>query len=388
MNNLKASPVKASWQRCEKRWIRGLGVGGRGSGIRSKAKVKLLSHIFLLLSFFFLLPTGLAQETPPTSETVSTLTLEEALTAAADADAQVIAARSDLTAAERELERLSADPLALRIPLLQAEQAVAAASGELESAVLAAEGAVADAYYAALEADDALALAETSLAIAEVKLKATQIRLEAGAATQLDLARAENEAAAAQREVDNTRQSKMFAYQQLASRLGRGIDFQLSDAIQVSEPPEFGAVLAGLPENSQLQAARRAVTLAEAQLETINTAFSARADIEAATDTFQNAQISLFETERSLTLAIRQSYNALVAAWGRYQSAQANLAAAQETLAAQRLRFEAGSISPLELQQAELDYQNVLAQLNSARYDVAQAAQTLEQTLQGGGLSR
>ena len=312
------------------------------------------------------------------------LTLAEAVDLGLAADADVVSAAADLAAAERELSRTEADPLSLRLPRVRAAQGVAGAQETLEAARLAARSAVAGAYYDALEADDALALAEARQAIAETTLEAQRIRLEAGAATQLDVDRAQNELASAQRGVADAQEARNLAYSDLASQIGASAEgLVLQESQEEVEAPALETVLARLSDNAQLRAAERAVELSRVSLEAVDNAFSPRADIEAAEDTLSNAQTQLNEVRRSLELAVRGSYNAVVAAQGRLESALADLATSEETLRAQEVRFEAGSISRLDFENARLERANTVASAAAARYSLAEALLQLESAVQG-----
>ncbi len=312
------------------------------------------------------------------------LTLAEAVDLGLAVDADVVSAGADLAAAERELARTEADPLALRLPRVRAAQGVAGAQEALEAARLAARSAVAGAYHDALEADDALSLAEQRQAIAETTLQAQRIRLEAGAATQLDVDRAENELASAQRGVADAQEARNLAYSDLASQIGASAEgLVLQETQGAVEVPALETVLARLSDNAQLRAAERAVELSRVSLEAVDNAFSPRADIEAAEDTLSNAQTQLNEVRRSLELAVRGSYNAVVAAQGRLESALADLATSEETLSAQGVRFEAGSISRLDFENARLERANTVADAAAARHSLAEALLGLEQTVQG-----
>ena len=312
------------------------------------------------------------------------LTLAEAVDAGLAADAEVVSAQADLAAAERDQARTEADPLSLRLPRVRAAQGVVSAQDALEAARLSAQSSVADAYYTALEADDTLALARQQQSIAETTLQAQRIRLEAGAATQLDVDRAQNDLAAAQRNVADAQEARNLAYNDLASQIGGSAEgLTLQEDETTAEVPALDAVLTRLDDNAQLRAAEQGVELAQVSLEAIDNAFSPRADIEAAQDTLNSAQTQLQEVRRSLELAVRGSYNAVVAAQGRLESAQANLATSEETLSAQQVRFDAGSISRLDFENAQLERANTVADAAAARHNLAEALLQLESTVQG-----
>ncbi len=345
-----------------------------------------LSTVFLtfLLLWSFWGSFGVAQSGGTGNLERESLSYADALTAALQTSAAVNTAQVDLASAERDLGRLKADPLALRIPLLQAEQALTRAQQSLRGAEADARAAVAEAYANALEARSNVALAEKRLAIARTRAEATQIRFEAGAATSLDVADARNVLQSAQRDLGDAQEARTLAYDRLASLLALPGEPSLSDAVPVGAVPTLEDALAELDANSALVAARQGLELAQAQLAAVDNAFSARSDVEAARDAVVNAETQLRETRRSLELGVQQSYNAVVAAQNRAQGAADDLAAAQETLQAQRVRFQAGSISQLELAQSELNVQGAAATLETAQHALAASLRALATTLRGG----
>lgn len=307
--------------------------------------------------------------------------LEQALTSSAE----VLTASVDLSSAERDLARLEADPLVLRVPLLQAQHAVENAQQSLTIAQLQAQHNAATAYAEALEADTALQLSEAQRAIAETQLSATQIRFEAGAATALDVERAQNTLRNAERDLSDASEARALAYSSLASLLASELP-TLSGSVPVGDVPPLNEILARAQGNAQRLIARQAVDLSEAQVAAINNAFSAKTDIDAAKDALDNARTRLRETKRSLNLSLRQSYNGVIAAQSRVQRAEADLQTLQETLDAQEVRFEAGSISLLELENSELEVLSARAALETARHALASSVRQLALSAEGGGL--
>jgi outer membrane protein len=327
-----------------------------------------------------LLLVVMAQDAP-----VRQLGFEEALALASQNSAEVSTAQVDLERAERDLARLRADPLALRIPLLQGEQGLAQAQQALALARLRLENEVASSFAAALEADNTVRLSEMQRDISATQLEATTIRFEAGAATTLDVERARNALSDSERALTDARQSRTLAYDQLGSLLGVAENFELSIMPPVPDLPELSAVLARLPENQQVTAAEQALMLAEAQLAAVDNDFSPRSEIEAAQDAVNNARVRLTEAGRATELLIRQRYNAVLAAQGRLDNAEAAYATAQEDLNAQQVRFEAGSISRLDLEQARLGVVNAETQVTAAQHALTSALRQLELTVRGGG---
>lgn len=317
------------------------------------------------------------QEAPPS------LTLEAAFQIAPDASADLIAARTEVAAAQRDLDRTLADPLALRVPRLQAEQRLASAREALDAGLTALRITVARAYFAALEADETLEIARLEHAIAQVSLEAQQVRFNAGAATQLDLDRARNDLDTAVRTLAETGSDRELAYAELASQLGTAVT-SLGPLNEAAQLPELAGVVAeAQTRNGRVRAARRAVELAQAQFDAVDNAFSARADIESARDRLADAERDLNETLRTLELDITSSYNSAVAAQARLDSAQASSATSAEDLAASSIRFDSGNLSPISYEQARLGHARTIASEHSALHAQILAALQLEQAVIG-----
>ena len=316
-----------------------------------------------------------------------TLDLAMAMDRAVQASVEVRTARLDLDAARREAARVQADPTSLRVPTLNARHDVEAARDALRNAEASARDAAADAFEAALEAQDSVAIAEAAMRIARVEARAAAIRLEAGAATESDVARAEDVVRSAERDLRDARQAQELARDRLAVRLGEAGDLLALDG-SVPEPvvPSLDEATSRLDENASLRSARRAVVVAEAQLEAVDVAFTvARADVEAARDRLDSAELRADDLRSSLTLAVRQAHNAVLAAEGRLASAREQVATAEEDVRVANVRFEAGSIAEVALERARLDLLRRNAEARSARHGLADALRSLEATILGAG---
>lgn len=334
----------------------------------------------LLLALFALAHLGgaFAQGSPPT-ETVS-LNLQAALKLAPEVDPELLDAQRDLETAERDLVRSQADPQALGLDLLAAEQAVAAARDAVKTATLAAELEIATAYTDLLDIEYTLAQAEIESEIATTTLEATRARHQAGAATELEVVQAENTQASNERTAQEIRIDRDLAVGALQGLLGTSIAglTPIMDS-RVPESPILDEVLAAtLERNTRLLAAERAVESARAQLAAVDNALSARAEIEAARDAVTSAETSLRTLRSNLELSIQQTYASVSAAGNRLVGAEEAYATSLENLEGQRARLEAGSISALAFREAELSTLASEASLASARHALMLAHMQLE----------
>jgi outer membrane protein TolC len=303
------------------------------------------------------------------------------------ASIEVQTARLDLDAAVRERARIDADPTTLLVPSLLARHDVEAAEDALRNAEATARDGAADAFEAALQARDGVAIARTALDIVVTEAEAARIRLEAGAATESDVARAEDAARSAERDLADAERSFALALDRLALEMGRDeVPSRLREPSDDPPVPSLDEVLARVGENAGLRAALRGVELAEAQLAAVDVAFtSARADVESAQDALATARLRADDLESSLRLALRQTYNAVLAAEARLASVREALATADEDLAVAVVRFEAGSIAQVVLERVRLDHLRRRSDVHAARTALADALRSLDATILGAG---
>lgn len=333
--------------------------------------------LLLLLSAGFCSAQSVAQP--------ETLTLAEALSLAPANDPDVSGAQNDVEAAERELARVQADPLALRVPTLQAEQNLESAEATLEAARLTSRADVTSAYFDVLSAVSALDIAGQNLNIQQATFDATQIRSDAGAATALELLQAENALAEAQRSQEDAEQTRDFALSRLSSLTGEEVEQVATVGLTASDVPTLEDSLSRAEkENSGLAAAARAAEVAEAQLAAVDNAFSAQTDIDAARDDLTSARDDLTTTRERLDLSVREAHNALASAARSFASSQATVSASREELDAQKARLDAGSLATVTYEEEALSHAQAESEMHSAFYTFRLAALTLEQTILGG----
>jgi outer membrane protein TolC len=331
-----------------------------------------------LVAVLALVAGALAQDPPALDRTTA-----EAEAVAASVDVRT--AQLDLDAARREAARVEADPTSLRVALLRARHGVEAAEDALRNARAAARDAGADAFEAALQARDGVAVARTALDIAWTEAEAARIRLEAGAATENDVARADDVARSAERDRADAERRFALALDRLAQAIGRDeAPRRLVEPVADPNVPSLTSVLERTTENASLRAALRAVELAEAQLAAVDVAFtSARADVEAAEDAVATARLRADDLAETLRLSLRQAHDAVLAADARRVSAEEALATADEDVSVAVARFEAGSISQVVLERTRLERLRRRAELHTARIGYADALRSLDAAILG-----
>jgi outer membrane protein TolC len=105
--------------------------------------------------------------------------------------------------------------------------------------------------------------------------------------------------------------------------------------------------------------------------------------IELARDEVARAETQVQEARRSVELTVQQSYNGVLVAQSQLQGAEATFATAQADLAAQQTRFDAGSISLLDLKGSQLALAEGESQLALAQHSLANSLRGLELTILG-----
>ncbi len=339
-------------------------------------KIKFLALSIFTFSNFVIFT--FAQDAPPP------LTLEQALTLAPNVNATVIAGKTDLASAQRDLDRVTNDPLSLRLEKLQAEQKLASKQNALDTALLANRLDVTDKYFAALDADKTLANAQKQQQIATSTLAAQQIRFEAGAITQIDLSNAQNDAVEAERTVRDAQNTRNLAYSQLGSVIGQSVTSLTPYEVEAPQLVPLEQVQAeAVEKNTQLKSLQRNVELARTQLEITDNDFSSRSQIDSAKDALANAELNLSDYQGSLGLTIESSYNSVLAAQASYENALESFRTSDDDLSAQKTRLDAGSISPIAYQQSELTHAQNEAGLDKAKHQLFLAHIRLEQAVLG-----
>jgi outer membrane protein TolC len=339
----------------------------------------LLSSFLLCLCVSVVLSFSFAQDDAPPA-----LTLEQALSLAPNLDADVISARTDVAAAERDLQRVSSDPLSLRLEKVQAEQKLASEQDSLATALLANRLDVTDKYFAALEADETLANSLKQQQIATATLEAQQIRFEAGAITQIDLSNAQNDAVEAERTVRDAQNTRNLAYSQLGSVVGQSVTALTPYEAEAPQLMPLEQIQSEANEkNTRLKSLQRNVELARTQLAITDNDFSSRSQIDSAKDSLANAELTLSDYQNSLGLTIESSYNSVLAAQASYDNALESFRTSGDDLTAQKTRLDAGSISPISYQQSELTHAQNEAALDRAKHQLFLAHVRLEQAVLG-----
>jgi outer membrane protein, heavy metal efflux system len=277
---------------------------------------------------------------------------------AAQSRPDAVTKRLELLNDESELVRVQGDPLALKMDLTKAEQAVALDKAQLEKAYDDALVQIAQAYTGVLEAQASAAVADMGVEVSQASLDIAKIRQANGAGTALD---AQN----AQVALDNAETGAQTAHQSLAVALANlqsmvGQTPKASDLEPIPDSflvpvPAVDATIAALPRTPQLLQSQQGLALARLGVSLLDPAYASQSQIEAAKTQLQTTEKLVAEAQRGLEI---QARNLVVQAQSAAQSVsieQDNLANANKSLGYASDRLRSGLIPKIQYQQAQLD---------------------------------
>lgn len=308
-------------------------------------------------------------------------TLEEAL-AVADTLSGVVTAQLELGDARREAERTEADPLALRIDRLQADQAYVLAQARVRGATFDAYVDVAEAYLQAVVADKQVGLARVAADLSERALDIANIRLERGAATDLDVRDAVTALDDARATLATAEQGAALARASLVSLIGGDID-----ALALTEPdlstwwtdlPDEEVLVAQLDAAPTLLGAVQGLELATVALDLLDPSYAPARQIDGAEAQRARAEEGVREARRGLALLVRSLLDRVASAREAWTVAEQALADAEERERVERSRLDAGLISDIAFQQSVLATMQARTAATQARNDVILALLRLQ----------
>lgn len=305
---------------------------------------------------------------------VAPIDLDEAIDLAVTTSSDVMTRSADAAAAERDVQRAERDPLATPFERRQLEHALASAMSDLAAARSSAATVAFNAVTRVIERSDAVTEARQRADIAATNLAVARVRLEAGAITPMALDQAVHDATAAERSADNALADLDLAWLELATVLGLSPDevrarglAPLPDALPAV--PDLAAGLAGLAQtHAGVANAHRTLDIATLRAAGVAHAGSAPNTIADARETVRAAERRVSDVLAGAEQSLRTAHQALAAASGRLEDALAVDRSAAATLEAQRVRHDAGELSPLAWAQAELDRSRVASALRSATH--------------------
>lgn len=301
----------------------------------------------------------------------SALSLAEAW-AAAPARPDAITTRLELLTANNALVRTQADPLALRMDLLQANQSVELLEAQHRHALFTALQEIAEAYTGVLQAREQASLARSGLELSEAGLAVAKIRFANGGATTFDVRDAEIAVQEALQGVEAATSGLDVARSNLEGMIGREVDPAELEPVAAEllvTPASLAEVTTDLDEHPTLLQASQGVALARTGVDLLDPAYAPLAQIESAKTQLGTAEELVAEAHRGFELQARNAYLQVQTSADRHAVAADRVAAAEQRLELQRVRLDGGLISQLQLDQAGLELQQQQLELLGAKHE-------------------
>lgn len=307
--------------------------------------------------------------------------LDDAL-AGADARPAVLAAELAVQDARADLGRTRADPFALRLERLNAEQRLELAEAAVSAERFTALGELGSAYTAQLQAEAEAESARANAALSRRRVEVARIRAQRGSLTELEVQEAEAElgvASAALRAADEALTlSRTVLQALLGTPLRTGELEPIPEAALAAPLPDLNTVLEAAARTPELLTAQQALVSARLASGLLDPSYSSARELAAARAAQETAQAAFSEAVRAQNAAVRTLYAQAAAARELYEAQAQSTAAAASRLLFQRRRFARGLISDLELREGELAAQNAQLELLRSKHAFVTAVFALQ----------
>ena len=315
----------------------------RGEEGESSPSTLLLAPFYVSLSAF-----AFAQDTPPS------LTLPQALATSNNRSA-VVNGQLALNDATSVLSRTQADPLALRLQNVQAEQKVALSQVQLDQAKYQAIADISSGYTQLLEAQAARDLSAFGRDLSNQSLQIAQIRRDKGSATELEVQEAQNALEDAENSLLSMEQTVALARTNL-----EGLIVMPAPALEpipdnlLVPLPTIETVLANLDRLPTLLQVNQGIELATLGVDLLDPSYASQQQIDNAKLQLGQAQTQGGEARRGLELQARSLYNTTKTASETLSIRQDALNNALEREGVERQRLDAGLIADIQFKQTQL----------------------------------
>jgi hypothetical protein len=276
---------------------------------------------------------------------------------AAQSRPDAVTKRLQLLNDANELVRVEGDPLALKMDLTKARQAVALDRAQLEKAYDDALVQIAQAYTGVLEAREQVAVAQKGVEVAQASLDIAKIRRGNGSGTDLDVQNAQVSLDNANKGALTASKSLGVALANLEGMVGQTLDASKLEPIPAAflvPVPSVDATLAALPRTPQLVQSQQGLTLAQLGVELLDPSYASASQIESAKTQLETSQKLVAEAKRGLQI---QARNLVVQAQSAAESnriEQQSLANTNQSLGFAADRLKSGLIPKIQYQQAQL----------------------------------
>ena len=288
---------------------------------------------------------------------------------AAQTRPDAVTKRLELLNDANELVRVQGDPLALKLDIVKAQQAVALDRAQLEKAYDDALVQIAQAYTGVIEARQQVALATQGATVAKASLDIATIRRANGSGTDLDVQDAQVSLDNATKNLQTAQKGLAIAAANLEGLVGQTIDAVSLETIPdrfLVDVPSTDDAIAALPRTPQLVQSEQGLALARLGVSLLDPSYASTSQIASATTQLQTTEKLVTEAKRGLEIQARNLVVQAQSAAESYRIEQDNLTNAAQRLSFASDRLSSGLIPKIQYQQAELSQlQAALASLQA-----------------------
>lgn len=289
------------------------------------------------------------------SAQAASVTLNSAVTAALNNNADVKTAQANLDKAAAASKAAQADPSTLVTARLTTSNALAASQAGLRDAKLSTLQSTVTAYTNLLEAQENVELQTLQVQNDTKSVQVAQTKRSIGNATNLDVQNAQNALSASQQTLADARAQVNLVSAKLGTLTGMGSGLKAAGITSVPKlTVTLGSLQGGIGTLNSLVNASGDVSEAQLGVKLANNDFTPARTLQDAQTALANAQRTFNSTQKSALQTLASTYQTAQNTYELLRVAQSREAAAQKQYNQDALRLKSGTISPVELQSSQL----------------------------------
>ncbi len=283
-------------------------------------------------------------------------------------------AENDLEDAQLKLERTTADPLATKKEVFEAQLDVRTNTANLIAAKLEVRQNLTKELLAWDEAIDELRVVIMKLEAAQQSLKSSQIKYQNGAINAVELARAEDSAQSAVTDKNKAENDVVVAASAVTRRLGK---LPQDLKLEVTPKPELKTLTESLMQHKNVLQAKASFERALFDLRVKDNEFTPQSEITQAKNAVKLSEKRLEDAIQSQRVALQNAWDAFQNALNAIASRERLLEVSRNDLTGQQTRLAKGLVSKLSVLNTQITFESAKNSLQSSRNAVMRAVTDL-----------
>jgi outer membrane protein, heavy metal efflux system len=283
-------------------------------------------------------------------------------------------AENELEESQLKLERNTADPLATKRDVFEAQLDVRTNTANLIAAKLEVRQNLTRELLAWDEAKDELHVVGMKLESAQQSLKSSQIKYQNGAINAVELARAEDAAQSAVTDKNKAENDVVVAASAVTRRLGT---LPQDLKLEVTPRPELKTLKDSLMEHKNVLQAKASLERAQFDLRVKDNEFTPQSEITQAKNSVKLNEKRLEDAIQSQRVALQNAWDAFQNALNAIASRERSLEVSRNDLAGQQTRLAKGLVSKLSVLNTQITFESAKNSLQASRNAVMRAVTDL-----------